>query len=151
MCISCRLTIVGGGREAWSAWRRGRLGKVCARGACPTWSSGPSTSPLEATIVPPRRRRIERKIMRRVKAFRCAKWCVALTLLASAALMVRSEVDASLSIWVQLVGFAACGLALVATIGAVFYRMVETPQEVTVRGPWDWPPDPPVIHLDRKD
>src|SRR6267154_1733093 len=43
-----RLTIVGGGREAWSVWRRGRLGTVCARGACPTWSSGPSTSPLDS-------------------------------------------------------------------------------------------------------
>ena len=40
------LTIVGGGREAWSVWRRGRLGTVCARGACLAWSSGPSTSPL---------------------------------------------------------------------------------------------------------
>jgi hypothetical protein len=30
----------------WSVWRRGRLGTVCARGACPAWSSGPSTSPL---------------------------------------------------------------------------------------------------------
>jgi len=29
-------------------WRRGRLGTVCARGAHPAWSSGPSTSPLES-------------------------------------------------------------------------------------------------------
>jgi hypothetical protein len=35
------------GREAWSVWRRGCLGTVCARVACPTWSCGPSTSPLE--------------------------------------------------------------------------------------------------------
>jgi hypothetical protein len=27
--------------------RRGRLGTVCARVACPAWSSGPSTSPLD--------------------------------------------------------------------------------------------------------
>src|SRR5213080_1656245 len=45
--LPCRLTIVGGVREAWSVWRRGRLGTVCARGAHPAWSSGPSTSPLE--------------------------------------------------------------------------------------------------------
>jgi len=41
-----RLTIVGGGHDAWSVWRCGRLGTVCARGACPAWSSGPSPSPL---------------------------------------------------------------------------------------------------------
>src|SRR5213080_3448326 len=46
--LPCRLTIVGGVREAWSVWRRGRVGTVCARGACPAWSSGPSTSPLGA-------------------------------------------------------------------------------------------------------
>ena len=104
-----------------------------------------------AAIVPPRRRRIERRLMRRVKAFRCAKWCVALALLAAAAFIARSQVGAGLSIWAQRVGFAAGGLALVAAIGAVVYRMVEKPQEVTVRGPWDWPPDPPVIHLHRED
>ena len=104
-----------------------------------------------AAIVPPRRRRIERKLMRRVKAFRCAKWCVALALLAAAAFIARSQVGAGLSIWAQRVGFAAGVLAFVAAIGAVVYRMVEKPQEVTVRGPWDWPPVPPVIHLGRKD
>ena len=31
-----------------AVWRRGRLGTVCARGAHPAWSSGPSTSPLDA-------------------------------------------------------------------------------------------------------
>jgi hypothetical protein len=43
-----RLTIVGGVREAWSVWRRARLGTVCARGAHPAWVHGPSTSPLGA-------------------------------------------------------------------------------------------------------
>jgi hypothetical protein len=104
-----------------------------------------------AAIVLPRRRRIERKIMRRVKAFRCSQWCVALALLTAAAFVARSQVGASLSIWAQWVGFAASGLALIAAIGAVVYRMVETPQQVTVRSPWEWPPDPPVIHLGRKD
>src|SRR6266513_4822213 len=45
-CQRCLLTIVGGVREAWSIWRRGRLGTVCARGAHAAWSCGPSTSPL---------------------------------------------------------------------------------------------------------
>src|SRR5438876_188048 len=44
------LTIVGGGRDAWSVWRRGRLGTVCSRGACPACSSGPSTSSLAAVL-----------------------------------------------------------------------------------------------------
>src|SRR5438477_13024542 len=47
----CRLTIVGGGRDAPLVWRRGRLGTVCARGAHPTWSCGPSTSPLGGSLV----------------------------------------------------------------------------------------------------
>ena len=41
------LTIVGGGRDAWSVWRRGSRERLWARGACPAWSCGPSTSPLD--------------------------------------------------------------------------------------------------------
>ena len=48
-CLRSRLTIVGGVRERVVVARRGRLGTVCARGACPTWSCGPSTSPLGAS------------------------------------------------------------------------------------------------------
>jgi hypothetical protein len=44
---TCALTIVGGGREARSVWRRGSGERLWARGACPAWLSGPSTSPLE--------------------------------------------------------------------------------------------------------
>lgn len=102
-------------------------------------------------IVPPQGRRVERKILRPVKAFRCAKWCAAFSLLVVAAFAVRVQVDGSLAIWCQLVGYATCGLAALAATGAVVYRIVETPQQVTVRGPWDWPPDPPVIHLRRKE
>src|ERR1700730_11053239 len=51
---ACALTIVGGGREAWSVWRRGSREKLCARGACPAWSCGPSTSPLDVTYRNPR-------------------------------------------------------------------------------------------------
>src|SRR6266480_7874873 len=43
-----RLTIVGGVRERLVVTRCGRGKTVCARGACPAWSSGPSTSPLGA-------------------------------------------------------------------------------------------------------
>ncbi len=89
--------------------------------------------------------------MRRPKAHRCAQWCIALCLLAVTAFVFRSQVGASLSILVQFVGFTSGGLALVAAVGAAVYRVVETPQEVTVRGPSDWPRDPPVIHLDRED
>jgi len=102
-------------------------------------------------IVPPGRTPIERRIMRRPKAYRCAQWCIAFCFLAVAAFVFRSQVGASLSILVQFVGFASGGLALVAAVGAVVYRIVETPQEVIVRGSSDWPRDPPVIHLDRED
>jgi len=43
------LTIVGGVREASSVWGRGTREKLWARGPCPTWVPGPSTSPLEVT------------------------------------------------------------------------------------------------------
>src|SRR5438876_6483943 len=48
---SCRLglTIVGGVRDAVVVPRRGRWKTVCARGADPAWSCGPSTSPLGRT------------------------------------------------------------------------------------------------------
>ena len=129
---------------------------MCARGAHAALLGGPSTSPLDGTlvmtaIVPPQGRRTERKVLRRVKAFRYSKWCVAFSVLAVAAFAVRVQLDASLAIWLQLVGYASCGLALVAAIGAVVYRIIETPRWVTVRGAWDWPPDPPVIHLRRED
>lgn len=103
------------------------------------------------TIVPPQPTRMQRKVLRRVKAYRCAQGCVAFSVLAAAALIVRVQVDASLSTWVQLVGFGACGLALAAAIGTVAFRAIETPREITVRGPPDWPGGPPVIHLHRED
>jgi hypothetical protein len=102
-------------------------------------------------IVPPRPTPIERKVLRRVNAYRCAQACVALSLLTVLSFMARSQVDPRLSTWAQVVGVAAGALALLAAIGAVVYRLVETPREVTVvRGPFDWPPKPPVIHLHRK-
>src|SRR5437016_102067 len=60
----CRLTIVGGGRDAPLVWRRGRLGTVCARGAHPAWSSGPSTSPLEGSMALASRFRVVARLWR---------------------------------------------------------------------------------------
>jgi len=42
-----RLTIVGGGRDAWVVRRRGRWKTVCAGGTCRATVPGPSTSPLD--------------------------------------------------------------------------------------------------------
>jgi hypothetical protein len=47
-CLTCALTLVRGGRDAWSDWRGGTQSKLWARRAWPVWSSGPSTSPLAA-------------------------------------------------------------------------------------------------------
>jgi hypothetical protein len=103
-------------------------------------------------IVPPRQTGIERKVLRRVKAYRCAQGCIVLAVLAAAAFAMRSQTNASLWTWLHVIGVSAVGLALLAAIGSVVYRLVETPQEVTVvRGPFDWPRNPPVIHLDRKE
>jgi hypothetical protein len=104
-----------------------------------------------SAIVPPRRTRRTRKILRRLKAYRCAQGCVAFSLFAIAAFILRVQVNASLSTWLVLVGFASCLLASVAAIGAVAFRAIETPREVMVRDPRDWFEDPPVIHLRRED
>jgi hypothetical protein len=89
-------------------------------------------------------------VFRRVKAHRCSQLCVAFCLLAVASFIARVRLEPSLSIWAQLIGFGACGLAVVAAIGAVVYRVVEAPREVTLRSPSSWW-EPPVIHLKRKD
>lgn len=101
-------------------------------------------------IVSPQRGRTERKVLRRVTAFRRAKWCAALNALAVAAL-IGSLFLPSLPLWLLLLGFGACALALVAAAGAVFYRITETPRQVTVRSPPGWPPHPRVIHFSRED
>jgi hypothetical protein len=46
-----RLTIVGGGRDAWVVRRGGTQSKLQARRACDTWSAGASTSPLGVTAM----------------------------------------------------------------------------------------------------
>jgi hypothetical protein len=93
-----------------------------------------------STIVPPRQIPKERRIMRRVKAYRCFKWFIAFCLFALAAFIAGA----------QLVGFAAMGVAVVAGIGTVIYRLIEAPQEVTVRDHSDARKEPPVVHLNRK-
>jgi hypothetical protein len=89
-----------------------------------------------SAIVPPTPK--ERQVMRRVKAYRCFMWCIALCLFAVLAFIVGA----------QLVGFASVGVAVIAAIGAVIYRFIETPQRVTVREHAD---EPPLIHLKGKD
>ncbi len=83
--------------------------------------------------------------------YRCALGCIAFSLLAAAAFLVSSQVDASLSTWLRLVGLSAIGLAALAFIGAAVFRFIETPRQVTVQGPWNWPQDPPVVYLRRED
>ena len=86
-------------------------------------------------IVPATRNRKERRILRRVKAYRCFRWFIPCGLFALAGFMVGA----------QLVGFAAMGPAVVAGIAAVLYRLVEAPQEVTVRDPSGAGKEPPVF------
>jgi hypothetical protein len=100
-----------------------------------------------AAIIPPRQTPNERRVMRRVKAFHCARWCGAFVLLAVAAFTVRFQLGAGHSIWVLRIGLLSGGLAAAAAIAAVAYRIVEKPREVTVssfpRRPWK----PPVIYI----
>jgi len=76
--------------------------------------------------------------MRRVKAYRCSMWCVALCLFAMLAFIAGA----------QSVGFATVGVAVIAATGAVIYRFIEAPQKVTVRNHIE---EPPLIHLKDKD
>jgi hypothetical protein len=101
-----------------------------------------------SAIVPPSPR--ERRVFRRVRAYRCLRACVAFCLLGAAAFIARAHLEPSLLRWAQLIGFTACGLAVVAALGAVVYRVVEAPREVTLRGPSSRWWEPPVIHLKRK-
>ncbi|TLZ23543.1 MAG: hypothetical protein E6K29_18475 [Gammaproteobacteria bacterium] len=85
------------------------------------------------TIVPPRQTRKERKVLRRVNAYWCAQGSVVFGVLAVAAFIARVQVGASLSASVQLLGLGAAVLALVSAMGAVVFRVFETPREITVR------------------
>ena len=70
---------------------------------------------------------LRRKVFRRVKAYRYARGCVALSLLAVVLLGARFQVDPSLSIWAQVVGIAAAALALLAA-GAFGWRAGYAPR-----------------------
>jgi hypothetical protein len=85
------------------------------------------------TIVPPRQTRKQRKVLRRVNAYWSAQGCVVFGVLAVAAFIARVQVGASLAAPVQLLGLGAAVLALVSAMGAVVFRVFETPREVTVR------------------
>ena len=92
-----------------------------------------------AQIVAPSQTPIERKVLRRVKAYRCAKCSLVFSLFSGAALIFGA----------QPVGLASMGLAFAFGVAALVYRTIEAPQEVKVRG---WPRrEPPVIHLHRED
>ena len=56
----------------------------------------------------------ERQIMRRVKAYRCSMWFIALCLLTAVAFITGA----------QFVAFAAIGLAAIAAIAALVYRFI---------------------------
>jgi hypothetical protein len=89
-----------------------------------------------SAIVPPTPE--ERQVMRRVKAYRCSIGCIACCVFAVIAFIASA----------QLVGLATVAMAVIAAVGAVIYRFIETPQRVTVR---DHVEGPPLIHLKRKD
>jgi hypothetical protein len=68
-------------------------------------------------IVPPRETPKERKVARRVKAYRCYQGCLACCLVALFAFCLGVELKPGLSIWVLPVAFVAIGMAVVAAIG----------------------------------
>ena len=85
------------------------------------------------TIVPPGPTRKQRKVLRRVNAYWCAQGCVVFGVLAVAAFIARVQVGASLSARLQLLGLGAAVLALASALGAVVFRVFETPREITLR------------------
>ena len=84
------------------------------------------------TTVPPRRTRNQRRVLRRVNAYWSAQGSVVFGVLAVAAFIARVLVGASLSASLYLLGVGAAVLALACALGAVVFRLFETPREVTV-------------------
>jgi hypothetical protein len=127
--------------------------KIIRVGAGHFWAAQDFTLRRHATvnsIVPPAPKM--RRITRRVKAYRCSVSCMVFGSVAIVALIALDNVRPGLSIWAQLLGFCAAGLAVVAGIGAVVYRFVEAPQEITipVHPAWDQG-RPPWIHPKRNE
>ena len=85
----------------------------------------------------PRQLRKQRKVLRRVNAYWCAQGCVVFGVLAVAAFVARVQIGASLPVSLQLLGLGAAVLALVSAMGAVVFRVFETPREITVRDTGD--------------
>jgi hypothetical protein len=90
------------------------------------------------TAVPPRQTVKERKVLRRVTAYWCAQGCVVFGVLAVAAFIVRVQFAGSFSAPVQVVAVGLSVLALASAMGAVVFRLFETPREITVRDT-KWP------------
>ena len=86
-------------------------------------------------IVPPRKPTVERRIMRRAKAYRCIAWFGVFASLGLIAFALASDAKPHLVAWFEFTGFALAGLAFVAALSAAVFRMVVTPQEVITRGP----------------
>jgi len=104
-----------------------------------------------ANIVPPQETPIQLRIMRRAKTRRCSQLCLAFCVIAVGVLIARLEFGDRLPIWAPLIGVACVGLAVVAALGAVAYRFVETPEEVTVTSTFRWPRHGEVLWLKRKE
>ena len=84
---------------------------------------------MTAVVPPPTK---TRRIVRRVKRYRCTVACIVLGLLALVFLIALDSVKPGFLLWVRLIGLGAGGLAVVAGIGAVVYRFLEAPREITV-------------------
>jgi hypothetical protein len=73
------------------------------------------------------------KVLRRVNAYWCAQGCVVFSVLAVAAFVARVLWPASFPVLIQMLGLGAAVLAIASALGAVVFRVFETPREVTVR------------------
>jgi hypothetical protein len=71
--------------------------------------------------------------LRRVNAYWCAQGCVVFGVLAVAALVARALLPASFAVFIQMLGLGAAGLAIASALGAVVFRVFETPREVAAR------------------
>jgi len=102
-------------------------------------------------IVPPRPVVVERRILRRPKAYRRTQWAAVLVVLAVALLLVRSLSGGSTARWLVYAGLISLGLAAVAGISAMSYFLREKPREVVIRAARESLYKPYVIHVGKRD
>src|SRR5262245_25639312 len=92
-------------------------------------------------IVPPKP--VERRLLRRMKAWACGRTSITLTPLTVllAIDQLTSDTDTPIG-W-----FVGCAAPAGSTgILALVFRSIERPSEIIIRGFPHWPGDPPVIH-----